>query len=139
MSSFLKDTDYDASLHREILDAVTREDKALIKVCETRAIKDMRNHLCKHYDVDKIFSARGKDRDDLIVMFAVDITIYHLFTMHNPSRMSKIREDRYNRAIAWLKSAGRGNDAVEGLPERDDKEENVPYLITGDLMRSTRR
>lgn len=139
MSRFLTDQDYDASVHREILDAVTRDDGALIKICEDRAVKDMRNYLHLHYDVDAIFSAQGEARDPMLVMFCVDITVYHLFTMHNPRNMSKIREDRYNRAIAWLKAVGRGNDVAEGLPERTDKEENVPYLITGERVRSTRR
>lgn len=139
MSRFLTDQDYDASVHREILDAVTRDDATLIKICEDRAVKDMRNYLHLHYDCDAIFSAKGDNRDPMLVMFCVDITIYHLFTMHNPRNMSKIREDRYNRAIAWLKAVGRGNDVAEGLPERADKEDNVPYLITGELVRSTRR
>lgn len=139
MSRFLTDQDYDASVHREILEAVTRDDAALIKICEDRAVKDMRNYLHLHYDCDAIFSARGDDRDPMLVMFCVDIAVYHLFTMHNPRNMSKIREDRYNRATAWLKAVGRGDDVAEGLPERADKEDNVPYLITGELVRSTRR
>lgn len=139
MSRFLTDQDYDASVHREILEAVTRDDAPLIKICEDRAVKDMRNYLHLLYDCDAIFSAQGDDRDPMLVMFCVDITVYHLFTMHNPRNMSKIREDRYNRAIAWLKAVGRGNDVAEGLPERADKEDNVPYLIIGELARSTRR
>lgn len=139
MSSFLTIKDYDASIHREILDAVTREDKALVKICEGRAIKDMRNYLHKHYDCDAIFSARGKDRDDTVVMFCVDITVYHLFCMHNPRNLSEMRTERYKRAVEWIKAVGRGNLAVEGLPEREDKEENVPYIMTGEKVRSTRR
>lgn len=139
MSRFLTEQDYDASVHREILEAVTREDAALIKICEDRAVKDMRNYLHLHYDCDRIFAAQGDDRDPMLVMFCVDITVYHLFSMHNPRNMSKIREDRYNRAIEWLKAVGRGNLSAEGLPERAEKDENVPYLITGERVRSTRR
>ena len=139
MSRFVTEKDYDASVHREILDAVTREDAALIKICEDRAVKDMRNYLHQRYDCDAIFNAREGDRDPMLVMFCVDITVYHLFSMHNPRNMSPIRKDRYERAIEWLKAVGRGKDVAEGLPESESKEENVEYQITGERVRPTRR
>lgn len=38
MSQFINIEDYDASLHREILDALVREDLSLVEICEDRAI-----------------------------------------------------------------------------------------------------
>lgn len=35
MSKFIELSDYDASIHREILDALTREDDAVVEICET--------------------------------------------------------------------------------------------------------
>ena len=139
MSRFLTEKDYDASVHKEILDAVTREDTAAVKICEDRAVKDMRNYLHQFYDCDAIFSARGDERDALLVMFCIDITVYHLFCMHNPRNLPKFREDRYNRAIEWLKAVGRGKDVAEGLPELEDKEEKSEYQIMGEPVRPTRR
>ncbi len=40
MSKFVELTDYDASIHRDILDALVREDETVIEVCEDRAIAD---------------------------------------------------------------------------------------------------
>ena len=60
MSQFVELTDYDASIHRDILDALVREDEAVIEVCEDRAIAEMRCYLSKRYDCDKIFSATGR-------------------------------------------------------------------------------
>ena len=57
MSKFIELTDYDASIHREILDAVTREDNAVVEICEDRAIAEMRCYLSKRYDCDRIFTA----------------------------------------------------------------------------------
>ena len=39
MSKFIELTDYDASIHREILDALTREDNAGVEICEDRAVE----------------------------------------------------------------------------------------------------
>ena len=55
MSQFVQLSDYDASIHREILDALTRADESLIEICEDRAIAEMRCYLSKRYDCDRIF------------------------------------------------------------------------------------
>ena len=73
MSQFIDLKDYDASIHREILDALTREDDAVVEICEDRAIAEMRCYLSKRYDCDKIFSATGEKRNQLVLMIAVDI------------------------------------------------------------------
>ncbi|MDR0505460.1 MAG: DUF1320 domain-containing protein, partial [Dysgonamonadaceae bacterium] len=76
MSQFIELNDYDASIHREILDALTREDDSLVEICEDRAIAEMRGYLSRRYDVDAIFTATGANRNQLILMMATDIAIY---------------------------------------------------------------
>ena len=70
MANFINTTDYDASIHKEILDALLRKDSEsydanIIEVCEDRAIAEMRSYLDKTYDCDAIFSATGDDRHAL--------------------------------------------------------------------------
>ena len=93
MSKFINTSDYDATIHREILDSLLRKesttyDPQIIEICEDRAVAEMRGYLNKTYDCDKIFSAEGGDRNALILMFALDITVYHIFCQHNPYKMS---------------------------------------------------
>ena len=116
MSQFIDLEDYDASIHREILDALIRDDDSLIEICEDRAIAQMRSYLAKRYDCDKIFSLRSPERNQLILMMAIDIAVYHIFCIHNPMKLSQIRKDRYERAVEWLKSAGRGDISIDGAP-----------------------
>lgn len=52
MSQFINPTDYDATVHREILDALTRQDAAIIDICEERAISEMKSYLAPVYDVE---------------------------------------------------------------------------------------
>ena len=40
MSKFIDISDYDASIHRDILDALTRDDPELVEICEDRAIAE---------------------------------------------------------------------------------------------------
>lgn len=117
MANFITTEDYNASIHQEILDAVIRSDSTIIEVVEDRAIAEMRGYMSRRYDCDKVFSAEGKERNELVLMMAIDIAIYHLFCIHNPRTMSEIRVERYERAIKWLEGIRKGDITVDGLPE----------------------
>lgn len=114
MSEFIEKTDYDATLHSEILDALTRDDDEVIETCEDAAIMEMRSYLGARYDCDKIFARRGTERNALILMYAKDIAVYHIFCVHNPYKMSKLRKDRYDRAVEWLKAVAKSEIMIDG-------------------------
>jgi phage gp36-like protein len=142
MSQFITTEDYDASIHREILDALLRHDSdvsdsAIVEICEDRAIEEMRCYLSKYYDCDAIFSATGSDRNPLILMMAVDIAVYHIFCQHNPYKMSEIRKERYNRAVEWLKAVAAANITIDGAPRLPEEElhANSPWQIESELLR----
>lgn len=113
MADFIVIGDYDASIHAEILDSLIRSNSAIIEVCEDRAISQMRSYLNKRYDCDAIFSATGSDRHPLVLMFAIDIAIYHMFCIHNPYKMSAIRKERYDAAMEWLKAVADSNINID--------------------------
>jgi len=122
MSRFIQETDYDASIHREILDALLRHDsetsdEAIVQICEDRAIEEMRGYLDKFYDTEAIFNATGAERNQLVLMMAVDIAVYHIFCQHNPYKISEIRKERYDRAIEWLKAVAAGKITISGAPK----------------------
>ena len=142
MQNFIDLTDYDASLHKEILDSLLRQgtadyDPQIVEICEDRAVSEMRSYLNKKYDCNKIFEARGAGRHALVLMFAVDIAIYHIFCQHNPYKMSKIRQDRYDRAIEWLKGVMRGDVTIDGAPPlpADELEDKSRWQIKADEVR----
>ena len=116
MSNFITPADYSASIHQEILQAITRNDSAMVEIAEDRAIEEMRAYLRVRYDCDAIFNASGSSRHQLILMFAIDITIFHLFSAGNPIKMTQIRQDRYDRAVEWLKAVNKGSVNPTGLP-----------------------
>ena len=122
MSQFIDIKDYDASVHREILDALVRDDETLVEICEDRAIAEMRGYLSKRYDCNAIFSASGEERNQLILMMVIDIAVYHIFCIHNPQKLSQVRKDRYERAVEWMKAVANEEVSIDGaplLPEED--------------------
>lgn len=114
MSNFISLQDYDASIHREILESLIREDETIIEIIEDRAITEMRGYLSSRYDCDDMFSKSGNDRNQLVLMLSLDITIYHIFCLHNPQKLSTMRRDRYERAIDYLKYIARGKANIDG-------------------------
>lgn len=142
MSQFITLQDYDASIHREILDSLLRQgtaeyDPEIIEICEDRAIAEMKSYMNKVYNCDAIFSATGQERHPLILMFVLDITIYHIFCQHNPYKISKIREERYNRAIEWLKGIMKGDITIDGAPllPEENQEDNRRWQIKSSDVR----
>lgn len=127
MSTFISIDDYDASIHRDILDSITREDTAIVEICEDRAIQEMKSYVSDRYDVVALFPSApatgGTDtRNSLVLMMAIDISVYHLFCIHNPQKMSQIRKDRYDRAVEWLKQVARGQINIEGATKVSSEE-----------------
>ena len=142
MDNFIDIKDYDASIHKEILDSLLRQgttdyDPQIVEICEDRAIAEMRSYLNKKYDCNRIFSARDNDRHTLVLMFAIDIAIFHIFCQHNPYKMSKIRQDRYDRAVEWLKGVMRGDVTIDGAPllPTDDLEDKSRWQIKAEEIR----
>ena len=139
MGNFITKDDYSASIHAEILDAVTRSDDAIIEVCEDRAIAEMKGYLVGRYDAEAAFAATGTDRHQLLLMMAIDIAVYHLFCIHNPRNMQKVREERYKRAVEWLRSVQRGDVVVNGLPlaSAEVRSQNADIILTSNPKRTS--
>lgn len=139
MGRFISKEDFDATVHRDILEAVTRQDDAVVEICTDRAISEMRCYLSGRYDCDAVFSATGKERNQLVLMMLTDMAVYHLFCIHNPMKLSQMRKDRYERAVEWLKAVRRGDISVDGLlPVQKSPEEataSSPYQMRSNKKR----
>lgn len=134
MNNFIELTDYDATIHRDILDSLLREESgssAVIEVCENRAIATVRSLLNSRYDCDAIFSAQGEDRNVLILKICLDIAVYEIFCQHNPYKMSGIRKERYDDAMQFLRDVHDFKANIEGLPElpAETQTDNSPWQI----------
>lgn len=52
--------------------------------------------------LDTSYWLKGDPRNQLLVMYLIDIIVYHLFAHIMPNSIPEIRIDRYKRAIKWL-------------------------------------
>jgi len=138
MSAFIKIEDFYARIHGEILSALVRNDEAIIEILEDQSISLMRSYLGNRYDCDAIFSATGEDRNSLILMMALDITVYNIFCVHNPQKISQVTKDRYDRAVEWLKEVNAGKVSIDGAPlqQEEIRAANSPYLSVSNRKRT---
>jgi hypothetical protein len=76
------------------------------------------------YPTDTNTWTAGDNRNQQIVLFLIDITLYHLHSRINPRNVPDLRKERYNGnsssdsggAIGWCKSVAKGN-VMADLPE----------------------
>lgn len=59
------------------------------------------------YDRKKIFGTEGDERNALLLIFVKDIAVWHFINLCNAGTDLQLRQDRYERAVAWLKSVQR--------------------------------
>ena len=93
---------------------------------EKMAIEEIAGYLRSRYDTGLIFSAVGDNRNDVIVMHACDITLYHLTSWLPGKKGREIRKERYERAVKWLEEVQAGK-VTPNLPTctGEDGEEDI--------------
>ena len=109
-----------------------------MEICEDRTLAEMRGYLSRRYDCDRLFAATGQERNQLVLMMAVDITVYHIFCIHNPRNMSSVRKDRYDRAKEWLEAVADGNISIDGAPllPQEERRTRSGFIIKSNRKRS---
>lgn len=55
------------------------------------------------------YFTKGDNRNQQILMFYVDLTLYHLYSRIAPKSIPEVRVDRYNAAIKWCRMASTGD------------------------------
>ena len=112
---FVTDQDYKIVIGEQALKVVSQISEENRANAETEAIEEVAGYLRPKYDTTAVFSAAGKERNRLVVMYTCDIALYHM-TASAPQKMGmEIRKERYERAIKWLEGVQAGK-IVPDLP-----------------------
>jgi phage gp36-like protein len=123
--AFLQEEDYKLQVREYELDEITDYTEAIRLKSELAAQGEMESYLRDRYNVGEIFGAVGDDRNPLIVMYMIDIVLYHIFSAVTPRNVPQIRMDRYDAAINWLKAVAKGTINPD-LPVTEDEDGNTP-------------
>jgi phage gp36-like protein len=120
---FLTDADYTDQIKDTVLATITESTSAIRTACEQKAEAQMRSRLAVRYDVATIFAASGSNRNAEIIMYYVDMVLYHLHSRINPGQVPELRKERYGDALTWLDKMASGDYAAD-LPLIGDEDED---------------
>jgi len=100
--AFIEKADYGDAINENILDDITGDVDSKLDSAEEKAIAFMKGYLNNRYDVASIFAETGNDRHPVVLMYAVDISLYYLHRLLAWRYTPKFRTERYNEAKDWL-------------------------------------
>lgn len=116
--AFLTPEELQTHLYKENIATISREDDAIVAAAIDAAIEEAWGYLGA-YDRKKIFGAASDQRNALLLIFVKDIAVWHFVNLCNAGTDLQLRQDRYERAVAWLKSVQR-SDTKPNLPVVED-------------------
>lgn len=125
--AFLSINEMKTHLYNESVDVVSRGDDTIMQAAIDAAISEARGYLSA-YNTTATFSASGSRRNALLLTFVKDIAAWHFLVLCNAGVELELRQDRYDRAIAWLKAVQRG-DVSADLPAPTPDEESAAGVI----------
>lgn len=111
-------TELDESIIYQALATAEDEVKSYLYANDKKEFLDGR----KRYDVEAIFSARGEERNALILMHCITIAKWYIIQLANPDVIHEHAKERYDRATDWLKKIAKGELTLSSLPTLKDNE-----------------
>jgi hypothetical protein len=121
--AFLALEDYSVQIKSDLFTRLLEGDDTIRVKAEAQAISQAKSRLNVRYNVDAVFAQAGEARNAELVMYLIDMSLYHIYSRMAPGQIPKLREDRYADALSWLKNVSSG-DWEPDLPKVGDADGN---------------
>ncbi len=105
---FLNTNDYKPQIRQEIKSVISN-DPTVWSQSELTAQEEVTSYLRNRYDVTEVFNKTGSGRNPLIVMYMVDVVLYHIHSRIAPRNIPEVRIVRYEQAVEFLKRVNKGS------------------------------
>ena len=122
--TFITPEELRTHLYKENVEVIDREDTTILVAAIDAAVEETYGYLGA-YDRTKIFGAEGKDRNALLLLFVKDMAVWHFINLCNAGTELELRQDRYDRAVSWLRQVQKG-DVKPNLPIVDNNGDGKP-------------
>lgn len=119
------------------IEAISDGDETMLLAAIDAAVQEAKSYL-KAYDITAEMQAQGSERNALLLIFIKDIAVWHFVNICNVNTRMELRQDRYERAVAWLKAVQRG-EVLPDLPAIIDPngvDNKLPYKVTSNNKRN---
>ena len=141
---FLEEKDLDSTIYEYQLEAITEGNEQIILEALMTAEEEVRSYLSLNnkrqkydgrliYDVDKILSAKGTDRNPMIKNTMISIAKLHIVDLCNADVIYEHAKERYDRAVTWLNKLSKGEitlntlPVIENNPTETDDDSTAPF------------
>ena len=112
---FLTLEDYSSVCDEYELQQITQNDETRL-TAEAAALEQIGSYLRHRYDMDRVFSAVGAERNAMLVQVAVNISLWLMIHRLPQSMGHERRECLYNDSVKWLRDIQAGK-ASPDLPQ----------------------
>lgn len=131
--TFVTTDDYKKVIKDDILNRVIQAEPFILYDAERAAQSEIESYLRPRFDVATIFGQVGLNRNALLVMYFVDVVLYHIHSRINPQQIPEIRGIRYERAIDWLRDVTKGliTPDLPTLPVEEGSTANNTAILYG--------
>jgi phage gp36-like protein len=119
------------------IEAISDGDETMLLAAIDAAVQEAKSYL-KAYDITAEMQAQGSERNALLLIFIKDIAVWHFVNICNVNTRMELRQDRYERAVAWLKAVQRG-EVLPDLPaiiDNNGDDNKLPYKVTSNNKRN---
>lgn len=90
------------------IDQITLDDDTIVMTAVETAMEEVRAYLVHRYDMDRAFSAEGRERNPQILHLVKVITLYHIVQLSNVDIIyDRVKED-YDAAVTFLNRCADG-------------------------------
>lgn len=121
------------------IETISDGDETMLLAAIDGAVSEMRGYLVQKYDIDTETKKTGEARNPLLLIFVKDMSVWHFVNICNVSTSLELRENRYNRAVSWLKAVQKG-DVIPDLPVKtsaDGTPDNTTPFVVGSNPKRT--
>jgi len=135
--SYITPDEITTHLGVEQIEAISDGDETMLTAAIDAATQEAKGYL-KAYDIAAELAKTGSQRNALLMIFIKDIAVWHFVNICNVNTSMELRQDRYERAIAWLKAVQKG-EVLPDLPTIENnggEANNLPYKVTSNPKRN---
>ena len=127
-------------LNVESVEAISDGDETMLQAAIDGAYVETKSYLSAFDIADEFAKSKptGSDTDTrnaLLIIFVKDIAVWHFINICNVNVSMTVRENRYNRAIAWLKGVQKG-EIIPDLPELPAEQKTDLITFSSNLKRN---
>ena len=117
---YLTIEDLKTALYAYQAQEISESDDDILLMNIDAAEGEVRSYLAGRYDVEKIFSAAGTDRNQLLLELTKNIAVWYIVRLSNVDIIYQHAKERYNSAVDWLTKVADGMLNPDLPPKTDE-------------------